>query len=341
MSGAMTVAGNAAAALQPVPLQQLSSTLATTAPALNNVGRSLIHNGLFNIQQRGLAVWNTNGAYTADRWQLTVISGDTASVTVNAMTDADRSAIADEAATSYLQNNFTGSATANSNNGIVQRIESVRRLSGKTVAISFWAKASAGTPRLGVALQQNFGTGGSPSPIVTLGIGATPALTSTWTRYTVTGTFPGAAGKTFGTNAGTDNSALLLMCSDVSNLYSTGIGQQSAVVQFWGVQLEVGSVATPLEKLDPVISLQECQRFYQVGNLLMQGYAVAGVQPLNSIMMPVAMRAAPTITTSGNTINNVTNVATPASASSIWQTGTVNVTGPYTINTNWQASADL
>src|SRR5262252_9694398 len=67
MSGAMTVVGNAAAALQPVPLQQLSSTLATTAPALNNVGRSLIHNGLMNIQQRGAGPF-ASGGYTADRW---------------------------------------------------------------------------------------------------------------------------------------------------------------------------------------------------------------------------------------------------------------------------------
>src|SRR5215475_8090402 len=63
MSGAMTVVGNASAALQPVPLQQLSSTLATTAPALNNVGRSLILNGLFNIQQRGAGPFTATSGY--------------------------------------------------------------------------------------------------------------------------------------------------------------------------------------------------------------------------------------------------------------------------------------
>jgi len=44
-----------------------------------------------------------------------------------------------------------------------QKIEDVRTFAGQTVTYSFWAKASTGTPNIGVAMQQNFGSGGSPS----------------------------------------------------------------------------------------------------------------------------------------------------------------------------------
>src|SRR5215471_2986920 len=54
MTGALTLSGNAATALQATPLQQVN---ATVAPAFNDVGRSYIHNGLMNIAQRGAGPW--------------------------------------------------------------------------------------------------------------------------------------------------------------------------------------------------------------------------------------------------------------------------------------------
>lgn len=42
------------------------------------------------------------------------------------------------------------------------------------------------------------------------------------------------------------------------------IGVQSYTLQLWGVQLEIGSVATALEMPDPQQDLAKCQRFYQV-----------------------------------------------------------------------------
>ena len=41
------------------------------------------------------------------------------------------------------------------------------------------------------------------------------------------------------------------------------VGVQSGSIAIWGVQLEIGSVATPLEKPDPQQDLAKCQRFYQ------------------------------------------------------------------------------
>src|SRR5215469_9179820 len=50
MTGALTLSGNAATALQATPLQQVN---AVVAPAFNDIGRNLLHNGSFQVAQRG------------------------------------------------------------------------------------------------------------------------------------------------------------------------------------------------------------------------------------------------------------------------------------------------
>ena len=78
--------------------------------------------------------------------------------------------------------------------------------------------------------------------------------------------------------------------------YAGNIGVQSGTIQFWGVQLEVGSTATPLEKPDPQQELAKCQRFYTVlRNVTFGGYAGQTTPAVwFSLPMPVTMRAAPT-----------------------------------------------
>jgi hypothetical protein len=280
------------------------STAQTDQTIQNNVGRNLLHNSMFNIQQRGTGPWTTGtGTYTCDRWR---ISGslDTFSYSMATLTDADRAAIGDEAARFSLQNVFTGSATANAYNQIRQAVEGVRRLSGKTAIISFYARASSGTPKIGLSYQQSFGTGGSPSASVYNSIGATSNLNATWTRYSFTVSYPSASGKTLGTN-GDDFSELTFTYSDVSNQASTGVGQQSGTVQLWGVQLEIGSVATPLEKIDPQQDLAKCQRFYQtIANITIINATASGNfggSIPQTYVFPVQMRAIPS--TSGITYN--------------------------------------
>ena len=82
-----------------------------------------------------------------------------------------------------------------------QSIEDIRRLSGKTVTVSFWAKANAGAPKLGLSLMQYFGTGGSPSAAINGNGAQSFTLSTTWTRYTSTPIIsPSVAGKTMGSN---------------------------------------------------------------------------------------------------------------------------------------------
>lgn len=314
------------------------------APALNNVGRNLIHNAMFNIQQRGAGPWTTNLGYTADRWQL-AFAGDTDTASLVAFSDGGRAAVGDENAQWQLNLNFTGSAAANSYSSILQKVENVRRLAGKSVTVSFWA-AATGNPRIAVNVVQFFGTGGSPSASVGTPIGVTAAVSATWTRYQVTAALPSSSGKTFGTN-GNDYSQLGFFLSDQANVSGGGIGVQSGTVQIWGVQLEVAQPGqtqpTPLEKLDPVLQLQQCQRFFYATQAGIGGYGVAGVvSPSGSyVQLPVTMRAAPTAAILGPAYGNASALGINTNTT-FYTTGcTITTTGNFYAAATVQFSADL
>jgi len=338
MTGALTLSGNAATALQATPLQQVN---AVVAPAFNDVGRNLAHNALFNIQQRGQGPWTVNGNYTADRWQVAV-NGDTDSISIGTATDALRTAVGDEAIAFYLQNNFTGVSAASNFSFLQQPIEQVRRLSGKTVTVSFWASCGAGTLRVGVGCTQTFGSGGSPSAPVDA-TGQSVTISTTWTRYSVTISIPSTAGKTLGTS-GTDATNLRLYYSAGSNFNaaSGSVGVQSGAVSVWGVQLELGSVATPLEKLDPVLQLQQCQRFYQSNLMDFNAWAGASMVLAHTLLFPVQMRATPTIAFSGTTYGNGSGVTAYSFDARFLKIGfTTTGAGASYLTTTFTASADL
>jgi hypothetical protein len=269
------------------------------------VGRNLLHNGLFNVQQRGQGGWSGPG-YTADRWSLAAQGSDTATVNIYPMADASRAQIGDEAANFQLNCSVTGSSAANSQTLLYQPIENVRRLAGKTVTVSLWAVCSAGTPNIGINWGQNFGSGGSPSNMV-FGSIANFSVGTTWSRKSVQFTLPSVAGKTFGTTAGTDYTTLYLYMSQASLA-------QTANIALWGVQLEIGSgpgYPTPLEKLDPQQDLSNCQRFFFAppGGVYASGSTPGAAGSLTIFatrFFPVRMRGMPAQAgaTYGASINN-------------------------------------
>jgi hypothetical protein len=269
-----------------------ASTVPGNTAAANNVGRNLIHNPLFNIAQRGVGPFTTAG-YTLDRWYAAQ-GADAISLTQGTL--ASDPQIGDEAVKSYLRNAFTGNAGAGGVVTVYQPIEDVRRLAGKTITVSFWAVATPAL-KLGISLDQYFGTGGSPSSPIQ-GAGQSVTLSTSWARYTLTFALPSAAGKTLGTNNDSMTSVFFWGSSGSSNAVRAGnIGVQSGVISITGVQLEVGGVATPLEKPDPRYDLANCQRFYQQHlQVLMNGYNAATVGIYGDYFLPVTMRAAPTVT---------------------------------------------
>jgi len=314
---------------------------ASTATALVNVGRNLIHNSMFNIAQRGAGPFTT-AAYTLDRW-IPGASSDSFSFSQTTISDASRAQIGDEEASFQLVNiNFVGNAAAGAYHYIGQKIENVRRLAGKNVTVSFYALAGAAL-KFGVNLYQGFGTGGSPSAIVTLP-GQSVTLTTTWARYSLTFTLPSISGKTLGTN--NDSSTWLNLwysCGTTNAALSGSVGVQSGTINIWGVQLEIGSVATPLEKLDPVTQLQQCQRFYCTSSLVMSGGGIAGGPFGGWAPFPTAMRVPPpTITiASGGLTNCGALISAQATTAGFLFQGSATATAQTGINTSYTASADL
>jgi hypothetical protein len=324
-----------------------TTQIATTAfvgPAFNDIGRNKVQNSMFNIQQRGTGPWTTSTNYTADRWEL-LFNGDTDSVSVVTLTDADRTAIGDEEATYCLQNVFTGVNAAADYSSVWQGIEGVRRLANRNVVVSFWAKAVSGTPKIGVSLDQYFGTGGSPSATVT-GSGSAFTLSTTWTRYSslfVTGSL---TGKTLGSN-NNDYTQLNFWFSAGANFAtrSGSIGAQTSTISLWGVQLELGPpTMSPFEKPDAALDLATCQRYYQIGNFTRNGYIASGVVDTPPILFPVAMRASPTVACAFSTQTNCTGAASPlaasVSASGFAPEATGSSTAAFSLVGSFTATAD-
>jgi hypothetical protein len=170
-------------------------------------------------------------------------------------------------------------------------------------------------------------------------------LSTTATRYSVTLAIPSIAGKTLGTN--NDHYTRLtfwLSSGATQNAAAGGIGVQSATFVFWGVQLEIGPTATPLEKLDPRNDLANCQRFYQTGGIQYYGYGAAGETVVMSTPPPVTMRGAPTIVTTVGLSNNATGAsvgwaAAPYNFFNV--SGVVTALGAFNLLVSFTASADL
>jgi hypothetical protein len=308
----------------------------------NDIGRNLIHNPMFNVGQRGAGPFTVNG-YTADRWGIVGVGGDTFNVSRSVLNDTQRSQIGDEAAAFCLQNTVTGTAAAGAGTFAYQAIEDVRRLAGKTITVSFWANTGTGL-HVGVSCSQVFGTGGSPSPTVNVN-GQSFTLTGTWTRYSATFTLPSVSGKVLGTN--NDHSTTLYFWYSAGANFAVQAGSpgvQSGIINLWGVQLEIGSTATPLEKPDPRYDLSNCQRFYRVTQVQGGGYAVAGTVVQAQGHAPVTMRAQPTMVETSDGSSNLGTAgyaATNPGVGNVTITATAPATGQWYMNKLFSLSADL
>ena len=240
--------------------------------------RNRLINGNMGVWQRGTSGFTTNNSYCADRW---IAKADTS------FTSAAQSS--DVPAGYQYSLTVTGTGYA----GISQRIEAVNcyGLVGQSVTISFWAKQTtgAGANSLSVAIYyptagvDNY-TGGVTQ------IGSTIYVTGTtsWAQYSVT--FSGLP-------SGALSGLALYVVANVAG---------SSTVLLTGVQLEVGTVATPYEMQIYSDQLAQCQRYCYVsysGTIYTPhayGYAVTATSTRIGIQPAVTMRVAPSLTYSGN-----------------------------------------
>ena len=204
-------------------------------------GKNKIINGDFGIWQRGTSITATSGAYTygPDRFAVYGYGVGTGTVTQQTFTPGTAPVAG------YEGQFFARFKSTNTNLRVQQPIEDVRTFAGQTVAVSFWMKSPTGTTA-DVFYSQNFGSGGSAS--VDIG-GSTITISSAWARYTATVAIPSVAGKTIGTG-----SYLALRFGAAINLD----------IDIWGVQMEVGSTASPFQTATGTKQgeLAACQRYY-------------------------------------------------------------------------------
>jgi hypothetical protein len=321
-------------------------------PASSAGSGNAIINGAFEINQRNFTTATANG-YGFDRWT-TFRSGGTVTASSQTFT-LGAAPIAGFEARNFQRIVTSGQSGSADYSVLIQPIESVRSFAGQTVTVSFYAKAGAGTPKIGVEFNQSFGTGGSPSADVSVPAGAL-TLNTTWTRYTATIAIPSIAGKTLGTN-GNDNLGLALWTSAGSTLNSraSSIGIQNETIDIWGVQLEAGSTATAFRRNANSLQgeLAACQRYYFRTNALREstfgtyayGFAYSSTATTLLSYLPVAMRTKPTsvefssaarvASGSGEFTFSGLTIDTNASTSTVAVVGTTGSSGLTTNHPYW------
>jgi hypothetical protein len=341
--------------------------------------RNKIINGAMEIAQRGTSFTvntGTGAAYTLDRYSRIAVTA--ASVTVTQASDGPAS----EPTLPYSLRCTVATAdptvTASEFWTLLQKIEgySARDLIGKTFKISFWVRSSkVGTHCL--ALYNNDYPSSDRYYIAEYNISA--ADTWEYKEITIIGglitagtwNWTNGSGLTVGWTlycgttrqgvAGSWESSWALATSSQVNVLDT-IGNVFAIT---GVQIEVGTVATPFEHRPFGMELALCQRYYEksfpyatapaqnVGSALGAAYATG--QVLNQafstgVTFAVSKRSAPTITTyapDAASANWSTNTTTPtASTANIGDSGfallgNVAVTAGNGYSIHWQASAEL
>ena len=172
----------------------------------------------------------------------------------------------------------------------------------KTITLSFWVRSSL-TGTFGGALINSAFNRSYP-------FSYTISVANTWEQKSVTiagdtsGTWIGAtngigirvlfslgAGSTYSGTAGAWSGSYLTSATGAVSV----IGTNAATWYVTGVQLEVGSTATPFERRLYDKELISCQRYYELVDGLVSTSAWTGI--LNLVYWKVTKRAAPTITT--------------------------------------------
>jgi hypothetical protein len=274
------------------PTQKLDVTGSANVTGTVAMGSSFMRNRLINgnmyIDQRnaGAAVTLTNSVFTygVDRWAAYVSSATSTVTTQRVATSL--------ANFPYVTRILRGSGTFTGSTVFIQEIETVncQDLAGQTVTVSFWARKGSAASQTSFYLQGISGSG-TDQGIVGANNGTwtawaapvigVPILTTTLTQYSYTWSVP----------AGTNEMALYFVVSTY-----TGTGSANDYVDITGVQLEVGSVATPFERRLYGQELVLCQRYYDIQPFTANAQSPFGY---NSQPYRVVKRVAPTITTQG------------------------------------------
>lgn len=280
--------------------------------------RNRIINGAMVIDQRnaGAATANTINGYTVDRW----IVGQT--VTGKLIAQRNAGSVTPPSGFSNYLGVTSQSAYAVLTSDIYRIYQLIEGFnvsdlawgtaSAQTVTLSFWVRSSL-TGTFGGAIGN---AAGSRTYVFTYTISAA----NTWEQKTITipgdtsGTYPTdntasiavqwglGVGATFSGTAGSWTASALVSATGAVSV----VGTNAATFYVTGVQLEVGTAATPFERRDYGRELIMCQRYYirtpDAERALKRTYNWGGgtVAVQVSADFPVTMRASPTMSVFGD-----------------------------------------
>jgi hypothetical protein len=239
----------------------------------SGIGRNRIINGDMRIDQRnaGASVTPTNAQYTLDRWKFYVSQASKLTTQQNA------GAVTPPAGF----NNYLGVTSSSAYSVVASDYFIISQLiegyniadfawgtaSAKTITVSFWVRSSL-TGTFGGIVKNSAGARSYP-------FSYTISSANTWEQKTVTivgdtsGTWDttnGAgleftlslgAGSTYSGTAGSWQAANLVTATGATSV----VGTNGATFYITGVQLEVGSTATPFERRLYNQELANCQRY--------------------------------------------------------------------------------
>lgn len=267
-------------------------------------GRNCLINGDFRLWQRGAVFPASVGTrYIADRWQANAIGTKVAATREDVPAGGGQGGRLLAGSRHLLRLDVQSVAGAGHMALVQQRIEDVRTLAGRTVTISFKARSSVDDFRIGVELQQSYGTGGSTARD---SIGASVVLDTLWRWHQVTVEVPGLAGKTLGPDSYLQLSFWLDAGADFGGR-AFAAGQKSGSVQLAEVQIEEGDTATDFDRRPEALELLLCQRYYEtvdVNRILGITYTANG-DTRACIPFKVRKRVAPRVTSPSAALNLV------------------------------------
>ena len=335
-----------------------ASTNATVAGTLamgSSFKRNRIINGDMRIDQRNNGAEvnpAVGGTYYVDRWLTTSTSASKFKIGQNAGSVTPPAGF-----TNYLGATSLSAYTVATTDafGIQQRIEGLNTsdlawgtANAKTVTLSFWVYSSL----TGTFAGSIRNSAQDRSYVFSYTINAANTweyktitvagdITGTWLTTNGLGLsvyFSIGVGSNFSTTAGSWTAGNYLSPTGATSV----VGTNGATFYITGVQLEVGSVATPYERQIYSEQLAQCQRYYQVyggsDGYLIGGNVNAASDQYSMVIFPVKMRASPTATSSGTwTTSNVTTTKpsiNTVSASSACVYGSTSASGNWYFQAN-------
>lgn len=297
---------------------------ADTALSARILGKNRIINGNFDIYQRGNPGTITNtAAYTADRW---ICSSAGAGVTSNWGLGATTPGEIPDSVRFLGFNVVSGVASA----WVGQWIEGVHSFAGGKATVSFWMRSGVAGKKVGLLIQQHFGSGGSA--MVQVVAPEVITLTTTFTKYSVTFDVPSIVGKTVG-----GGNALLFTffyCHDLPDMFGGQLTGQTGLFEVAQVQMEKGPTATDYDWRPVGQELLLCQRYYSKSYSMAtkagtpnsdSGRIATGLQipgtnapsfTAYTLRFPVSMRTSPAVTVYGAVSGNQNKVTMSDNADS-------------------------